>query len=236
MHHLKELGIKSDARVVCHSSLFSFGRSKSLDLLDAILEIIGVNGTLVVPGYVFNDPEPFNRLTTEPSNVGSLSIDVFKTKESNRSFCPIHNHIGIGPLAKDLHFNDYSTSFGVGSDFDYFIKNDFELLLLGCALSQGGTVLHHLEALANVPYRKWINIPKNIIQDGVNKIVDFKYFARSDDLVEDNFDIIHQEFSTLEKAVDTPYSKSYLFSMRELQDVLLKILDSDPYYLSRKTC
>ena len=38
------------------------------------------------------------------------------------------------------------------------MKNNFKLLLLGCNPMQGATYLHHLEALYEVPYRKWINV------------------------------------------------------------------------------
>ena len=114
--HIGKLGLKAGARVVCHSSLFSFGLSKSTDLLDALTEVIGRDGTLVVPGYVFKETEPFNRLSTLPTNVGALSLDLFKSKQSIRSYCPIHNHIGIGPMSNNLILNDYSTSFGLGSD------------------------------------------------------------------------------------------------------------------------
>lgn len=232
--HLTKLGVTTGERVVCHSSLFGFGIAKSRDLLDALREVLGAEGTLIVPGYIFDNSTAFNVVTSLPTNVGALSNEVLGLPNSVRSLCPVHNHIGIGPLAHTLNKNNYFSSFGVGSDFDYFLEKDFKLLLLGCSLSQGGTFLHHLEAMANVPYRTWIKTSKTIITHGRQMHIDFAYFARRDDDWTENFDIVHKELSIAHKYIQAPMSKSYLLSLRAISKFVMNELETNPYYLVRR--
>ena len=90
----------------------------------------------------------------------------------------IHNHIGLGPNAKILNLSKENISIGKGSDFEFMMKNNYKLLLLGCDPIQGATYLHHLEALVEVPYRKWINVIKKKIERKKDKKCINKIFCK----------------------------------------------------------
>ena len=69
-------------------------------------------------------------------------------------------------------------------------KNNFKLLLLGCDPIQGATYLHHLEALFQVPYRKWIKVDKKKIFNKEIKSISVKYFAKRNNKKKSNFNLI----------------------------------------------
>ena len=161
--HFDALGIKSKSNIVIHSRLLSFGLCKPATIVESILEKIGSSGTLAVPTYVFDLETPFDRSSSEPTRMGAVSIELWKNTGSIRSACPVHSHAAFGLSAQGLTKTKASSSFGLGTDFDFFYRNNFELVLLGCSFNKGATFLHHLEALAEVPYREWVYSPKKII-------------------------------------------------------------------------
>ena len=101
----------------------------------------------------------------------------------------IHNHIGLGPNAKILNLSKENISIGKGSDFEFMMKNNYKLLLLGCDPIQGATYSHHLEALVEVPYRKWINVIKKKIERKKIKNVSIRYLQKNNKY-KSNFNLI----------------------------------------------
>ena len=146
--HFDALGIKPKSNIVVHSQLLSFGLCEPATILEAFLEKIGSSGTLAVPTYVFDTETPFDRNSSKPTRMGSFSLELWKKTGSIRSACPVHSHAAYGLSAQGLTETKATSSFGQGTDFDFFYQNNFDLVLLGCTFGKGATFLHHLEALA----------------------------------------------------------------------------------------
>ena len=133
-----------------------------------------------------------------------------------RSNCLIHNHIGLGPDAKILNLSRENISLGQNSDFA-LMKNDFKLLLLGCDPIQGATYLHHLEALSNVPYRKWIKVNKKKILNKRVKNISVKYFAKKNNKYKSNFNLIFNKLNNYKNILNiekVKYGRSYFIKLK----------------------
>lgn len=164
--------------------------------------------------------------------IGTLTKIFCKEKKLIRSNCLIHNHIGLGPSAKILNLSKENISIGKGSDFEFMMKNNFKLLLLGCDPIQGATYLHHLEALAEVPYRKWINVNKKKIEKKKIKDVSIKYFAKKNNKYKSNFNFIFDELENSKTNLNIQkikYGRSFCIKLKNLHNFSLKLLKKNKY-------
>ena len=89
-----------------------------------------------------------------------------------RNHCPLHSHAAEGSRSYIFENCDPSRSFGRGTDFDALYKNDFHYLLLGCSFNDGATYLHHIETLAEAPYRQWMTFPRRILRNGAVETIE----------------------------------------------------------------
>ena len=91
-------------------------------------------------------------------------------------------------------------------------------MLLGCTFLQGGTYLHHLEAIANVPYRKWIKVKKKLLKNNKNEIIFVDYFARKNDEYISNFNSVFQRLRKLNLSIkieNIKYGNSICMSLKK---------------------
>jgi aminoglycoside N3'-acetyltransferase len=225
--------------VVVHSSLISFGKvsSGAKTFLDLILHIIGPKGTIFVPSFTFDSHSPFNIFTEPPKSNGALSNLIFNERSSVRSGSYIHSYIGLGPKAKLLKDIKPDRSFGSGTFFDLAIKQEMLWVMLGVDMNSGCTLLHHIEHLASVPYRKSITLIRKVEMNNKNILnCDYDYFARSDESYSQNFEAclpLMLKKSILKKAI-APYGESYAGFASDITLEILKILDEDPFFLVKK--
>jgi len=150
---LREVGLKQGDVVMVHSSLSSFGYVEGGPdaVIDALLETVGPEGTVMVPTFSSGDSEPFDPRTS-PSRVGRTT-EVFRIrKEAVRSLHPTHSVAAIGweaiELTKD---HDKTSPLGKESPLDRLVDRDGSVLLLGAPLTTNSTV-HVGEIRAGVPY------------------------------------------------------------------------------------
>lgn len=229
--HLDRLGVVEGRNLVVHARLIALGMCRVEDILSALQARIGPTATLVVPTYVFGLHDFYDPDRTKPTGMGALSTLVWHHDGAVRSFNPVHNHAGLGPLAAELRKTSMLASFGEDTDFAWMHDRDFDLLLLGCGFGKAGTFLHHMETLANVPYRAWVKSPKRILIDGQIRDVPFQYFARQDGNWVEDFDRILPVLGDLPRTASAPYGSSILVSLKELARVGMGLLSEDPYAL-----
>lgn len=233
LEHLDELGITEGDRIVVHSSLIAFGLVDVNDIFDCLVTKVGKRGCLVAPTYTFSASEskPYCKKTS-PSEVGVLGDVFIEHPECQRTNCPIHNHAGMGEGLYDLFAGSGNVSLGPTSDFEFFYKNNFKLILLGTSFGDAATYLHHVEACQEVPYREWITLKRKIMTSG-NEIIDFpcRYFARKDNNVKENFDIIVEHLTPSLTVANLPFGVSYSVEIPTLHKVAANLLKKNPYAL-----
>jgi aminoglycoside 3-N-acetyltransferase len=146
-------------------------------LFDALDEVLGPNGTLVLPTftYSFTKGEPFDPATT-PSTVGLLT-EAFRTRPGvRRSRDPIFSMAARGRLADRFAEAATDDCFGPGSAFALLAQHDAWLAALGCSFRP--TFVHYVEQLAGVDYRYFKTFSGVLHYAGAETPASVRYFVR----------------------------------------------------------
>jgi aminoglycoside 3-N-acetyltransferase len=155
---LKTLNIGPGDGLLVHSALQYLGRPVNgvRIYLEAILQVIGAQGTIVVPtfNFAFANGEPYDPDETPSKGMGAFSELIRKLPEARRTNHPMQSIAAIGHYAEDLARRDTLSAFDPGSAFERMLELDFKLLLLG-ADSRSVSMFHYCEQRNNVPYRYW---------------------------------------------------------------------------------
>ena len=166
--------------VMVHSSLLTLGKIADHSLKQipqiiagALLDIIGPNGTLVVPAlnFGFCRGDGFDRQQTPSENMGILSEYIRQLPNACRSRHPMQSVAAVGPLAETICEPDTPSAFDQGSSFDLMIDRNARLLLLGASF-QAATVIHHAEQSIGVPYRLWKDFTGRYVDQTGNEPID----------------------------------------------------------------
>jgi aminoglycoside 3-N-acetyltransferase len=157
---LSALGVKNGHILLVHSALSKFGHvaGGADTVIDALLEAVGPDGTILVPTLTGSEalspsnPPIFNVKTT-PCWTGIIPETFRKRPEAVRSLHPTHSVAAIGNRAREITRNheNCSTPCGRGSPYDKLVKMGGFVLLLGVTL-ESCTLLHSAEEFANLPY------------------------------------------------------------------------------------
>jgi aminoglycoside N3'-acetyltransferase len=233
--HLHALDLSNRRDIVVHSRLISFGyiEGGAMAVYEALRRAVGSEGTIAVPTYTLElgKDHPYDPNTSSSMEAGALSEYVRRLPGAVRSRCPLHNHAAIGPAASLLADRVGCVSLGVGSDFDAFRQAGFSLLLLGCGFHEGATFVHHVEALVGVPYRKWTELPRTVVVDGVQRELSVRYYGRTSAAWTEDFDKVRaaMEAAALLRAADCPFGRSFLVRLDDLETFVTEMLNADPH-------
>lgn len=150
---LRRLGLVAGDHVLVHSSLASFGTVEGgADcVIDALLEVVGNQGSVVVPTFGSSD-QVFDPDTSETS-LGAIPSAFWKRKGARRSSHPLASVAAIGDRAEWLvqgHV-DAETAHGEGTPYHRLVEIRGKILLLGVDQDRS-TFLHTAEAVARLPY------------------------------------------------------------------------------------
>lgn len=154
---LKYLGITEGDTLLVHSSLKSLGGPGPDEVINALVEVLGQAGTLVMPAlsyeYVGKHNKVFDYKNT-PSNVG-LIPEYFRTtiKSVLRSMSPTHSCCALGKHADFItkgHILD-NTPCGSNSPFFRLKTLKGKVLFIGCGL-RPNTSMHGVEELYRPDY------------------------------------------------------------------------------------
>jgi aminoglycoside 3-N-acetyltransferase len=151
-HVFAALGMKTGDNVMVHSSLSSFGRVEggADTVIDALLETVGSEGTIVMPTFSVNrikhDEFTEEILPFDPSETpvwtGTVAERFRKRPGVIRSTHPTHSLAALGPRGKKLV-----------ASLEHLVNINGYVLLLGVNLEANST-MHIAEAIANPPQVK----------------------------------------------------------------------------------
>lgn len=153
---LRELGLKEGDTVLVHASFSKIGYVKDgpMTLIEAFLEVIGVNGHLLMPSspngglqleYI-QQLECFE-VNETPSKLGVLSETFRKYPQVRRSASPTEPVCCFGPNSQyyiDAHEGEL-TPYNQNSPFYKVAEAKGKILYIGVTLDNAGTSLHVLE-------------------------------------------------------------------------------------------
>ena len=121
---------------------------------DSIFEILGPEGTLVVPSYTTQiarfDLDFIHEET--PSLMGLFSEFVRHHPDGIRSLHPINSVCAVGKYAGFICSNNGTNNYGWDSPFHRMLLKKAKILCVGLESGYVVGIAHHLEAAYNLPY------------------------------------------------------------------------------------
>jgi len=129
-------GMRPGDHLLVHSSLRSVGPIEGGPdaLIDALLEVVGPEGTLAMPAFNYRVHLPFPHFDarTTPGRTGALTEIFRKRTETLRSLHPTHSITAQGKRAAEFLADHYKfQTFGIGSSIDRLAQAGGYVLLLG---------------------------------------------------------------------------------------------------------
>jgi len=157
---LVKTGVEKGNVIFSHSNVGFFGRPEGeftqenicKTIFDAIFEVIGDSGTLIVPTftYSFCNNQIFD-IYNSPSKCGFFTEFIRKKSDAFRSEDPLISVAAIGAQAKALIRDVPENSYGEDSFFDRFYKIGGKICNFN--FDAGSTFIHYIERKLGVPYR-----------------------------------------------------------------------------------
>jgi aminoglycoside N3'-acetyltransferase len=137
--------------------------------LDCIRDILGPEGTVVVPTYttqVARFDIDFVWETT-PSLMGIFSEHVRTHPESLRSLHPLNSVAALGAHSRLICADNGTNDYGFDSPFHRMLQSRAKILTIGLESGYAVGIAHHLEAACCLPYvynklLKWAPVVKGI--------------------------------------------------------------------------
>ncbi len=155
-HEFQSLGVVRGDTLLVHSSYKSFGGVDGgpQTVIDALLHVLGDEGTLIMPTFNFDFCKgiPWN-VNETPSHMGIITELVRKDPRSKRVFHPIYSFAIIGAQADFLTRQRYKSSYERDSLFGKLCQLDGKIMVIGLAYNDSMTFFHHVEELEGVDYR-----------------------------------------------------------------------------------
>ena len=235
--HLRALGLGRGDNVWVQSRLLAFGLIEGgvETVYAAIRDVIGDEGTIVVPTYRLQAPpdEPYDPATSPSLNVGPFSEYLRQRPGAVRSLCPMHSHAAEGPLAAMLREPSGHVSLGPGSDFEQLHRHDFINVYLGIArqFHDAATYPVHVQAmLGNIPYRQWLELKRFIVRDGSVQPFTVRYYGRKKGSRRENLALAHELLQRAGRlrSAPCPYGESCAMSLHDYHEVLRQALEGNP--------
>ncbi len=159
---LTRLGVPRGGLLMVHSSLRSLGHvaGGANAVLDALLETLGPDGTLVLPTFTYpiaRDPGFVFDPHRTPSLMGAISDAGRRHPRARRSLHLQHSIAVIGPLAETIVTSGGESSWDTDSPMRQIRDRNGQYLLLGVPY-QNLTAVHVCEIELQVPYRKPVQV------------------------------------------------------------------------------
>jgi aminoglycoside 3-N-acetyltransferase len=165
VRQLHALGVERGGLLLVHTALSKVGTNPGA-LIDALLEALGKEGTLVMPSMADDDDVPFDRATMPCRAVG-LVADAFRRMPGVLRSDNPHAFAAYGPLASRItQPHPIDVPHGVDSPPGRVFHLNGSVLLLGVG-HDCNTTVHVAEAIAGVRYRQ----PKyaTVLENGIPK-------------------------------------------------------------------
>lgn len=156
---LRDLGVKKGDIVMLHASLSQIGyvEGGADAVLDAVLDVLGEEGTLMVPTFTYSydlreGAEAFDKTSTPSCGNGILADTLWQRKEAFRSDHPAYSVAAVGTQAEEMTGgHPMEQPVGEGSPLHRLVEKGGYVLLLGVGQDRN-TLVHTAECLAGAGY------------------------------------------------------------------------------------
>ena len=161
---LANLRLPEAGLVFLHSSLSAIGNVQggAATVVDALMDALGPEGTLVVPGFTYPedypdsaDPDWVFDPTNTPSGMGAISNELRTRDGALRSLHLWHSVTAVGPLAQNVVSAGNKverSAWDANSPMAWVLDRESVIMMLGVPY-QNLTAVHVWEVEFNVSYR-----------------------------------------------------------------------------------
>ncbi len=159
---LTDVGVESGQTVWVHADLAKVGAvagTKTRDdfcaaYLDAICDVVGPEGTIVMPAYTTQVMRfDMDFVWEETPTLMGLLPEYLRTRpQSLRSLHPMFSVTAQGARQNDICANNSTNSFGWNSPFDRMLKGGARVVTIGLPSGYLVGMAHQVEAMCDVPY------------------------------------------------------------------------------------
>ena len=250
---LRKLGLEEGSTVYVTGNLGKIGFPYSLSgtkikskiqilefYLNTILEIIGVNGTIIFPTHSFDlikNQEIFDPNET-PTNYTFSEFLRIKL-QSRRQVHPYASISSYGKYAKKI-IPDLITkhAYGLDSPYTFFENNECLFISLGLPLRKSISAVHYCEFKVGVPYRYTKSFKQLLRLNGKESLEEFFLYVWYDDvqIVRDGnkkiFSIENIRRNTKKELIGNSFAESIpinIFIRETIQAMLI-----DPYIWTKE--
>lgn len=201
----------------------------------ALLNIVGASGTIVVPTHSFslcNTDTVFDCAKT-PSETGALTQFFLDLPESIRQFHPFSSRVAIGRYAKDICLDCSRASYGYHTPFQRMLSLNAKFISIGMHPRFSVSLVHQCEQDMGVPYRYNKEFIHPVLRQGKVLLEPFYHlvtYLESDISRNQNqlfFDEFEQSF-TLQSA-SIGLGNIYIFNMQEFYKSTTNIMKNNIY-------
>lgn len=242
---LIKVGIHKSDSLFIHSNLGFFGMPENVTdasgiskmFKDAIFDVIGIEGTLIVPtfSYSFCNDEIFDKKYTA-SVCGMFSEYIRKDPLAIRSDDANFSIAAMGKNAK--HFTDNATqhSFGQNSFWERFMQSNG--IICNFNFDSASTFIHYAEKKLNVSYRFDKLFTGKSVINGTQITKSFYHFVYDLDKPENgpNFTKFHKKAMDLGLCHIANLGKGQIVSIsaKDAFDLISKEIQTNPSFLIKK--
>ena len=167
--NFRALGAGAGDTLLVHSSYKSLGGvdGGSQTVIDALLEVLGEEGTLVMPTFNFDFCKGAGwDIRETPSQMGFMTNLARLDPRATRVFHPIYSFAVIGKHAQAFGALRDKSSYGANSAFAKLRELDGKIMVIGLSYNDSMTFFHHIEEMEGVDYR--------YLKDFTGKITDWE--------------------------------------------------------------
>ena len=202
----------------------------------ALMELLGSDGTLVVPTAsinLCNTDIPFDVERTPSYMVGALSEFVRTREDASRSFHPFVSYGVVGAMAKEITQNVSRHAFGPETPEARMVERDALSISIGLYPRYSCSTAHYVEQLMAVPYRYTKEFIHPVVRN--EKVVRepfYQFVQYLDSDVERSYlKRIIPRFEKEHEMRKIPVGRSFIYSysMPEFADAMARMITEDMY-------
>ena len=181
---IESLGVSAGDVLFVHSSLSSIGyvEGGADSVVDAFLDVLGAQGTLVVPAFILkrpDEPSPVFDPRRDPSGMGRIPEVVRTRPGARRSVHLIHSVAALGKHSDDMTATQGPSAWAADGPFWRLHELDGRILMLGVPYLRC-TYFHMIEQILQTPYRRWREIDARLREpDGSLRPLPTRVFSPS---------------------------------------------------------
>ena len=178
---LKRLGLEAGHVVMVHSSLSAMGyvEGGADAVVDAFLDVLAPDGTLVVPTYTpsHRGPDSVFDPANDPSEVGRIT-EVARRRPGAVRSCHLRESVAaLGPVAREMMRVHRAAAWSVDGPFWKLYEMDARILMLGVPYFRT-SFWHMIEQMLQPEYGRWTEYVARIRDpDGTERPLRFRSFG-----------------------------------------------------------